>query len=335
MPAQPSTLTRRRFTLTAAAALAATRLPAQQPARTSVAAMERDAILAAATLALAAKPTQDLAAISPAVAALAAAFVLTKDEMYARAAQPHLAALGPPIASLAQPPTVLELLPAAELARASSFLVDALDLTAANVWFAGLSTWLTTAHEPVIARDTKDHRASAWLLLAAALSRSQRNEVLLDQCRARFRKPTLRNQIDELGHFPQEMATPTPFRNTLFNFDLLFGACQLLDSPFDPLWDYELPDGPGPRAVAAWLYPVLKDPRTWPGVADPEHFRDVPLRRPALLFAGRAYSRPEYVELFTSLPTVPYGPSALPPALAATFPIRQPLLWTSRAAHGL
>jgi hypothetical protein len=125
------------------------------------------------------------------------------------------------------------------------------------------------------------------------------------------------------------MATPNPFRNTLFNFDLLAGACQLLSSSFDDLWDYELADGPGMRSVAAALYPILATPSKWPGVADAQHFRELPGRRPALLFCGRAYHRPEYVSLWESTP------ATVPPDIADSFPIRQPLLWITRAEHGL
>ena len=103
----------------------------------------------------------------------------------------------------------------------------------------------------------------------------------------------------------------------------------MLNSPFDDLWHYELIDGTSLRSVAAALFPILADRRRWPGVSDVEHFREIPLRRPGLLFAGRAYNRPEYIDLFRSLPT------DIPPELAASVPIRQPLLWTARAAHGL
>jgi len=125
------------------------------------------------------------------------------------------------------------------------------------------------------------------------------------------------------------MATPDPLRNTLDNFDLLTGACQMLSSPFDDIWHDELVDGVSLRNAAAFLFPILADRAKWPGVSDAEGFRDVPLRRPGLLFAGRAFNRPEYVELFRSLPT------QVPAALAASVPIREPLLWTTRAAHGL
>jgi hypothetical protein len=329
--AQP--LTRRRFTLAAAASLAASRLPAQS-SLTNVPEIERPHILSEAPAALTADP-RNLLDLSTTIATLTAAFVLTQDVAYVHRAEALLNTfLITPATRLSSQPTqpITELIPFAELAVAMRFLVDALPdatLTAANAFLSDLLLWLNTEHAYVIARDTKDHRASAWLLIVSALARSQRDEKALDDCRHRLRTPTLRNQINADGAFPQELATPNPLRNTLFNFDLLTGACQLLNSPFDDLWHYELIDGTSLRSVAAALFPILADRRRWPGVSDAEHFREIPLRRPGLLFAGRAYNRPEYVELFRSLPT------AIPPELAASVPIRQPLLWTTRPAHGL
>jgi hypothetical protein len=330
-------LTRRRFTLTAAATLAASRLPAQS-ALASVAEIERPHILAEAPAALTTQ-SRNLLDLSTSVATLAAAFVLTQDVAYAHRADVLLNTLLIASATrLSSQPTqpITELIPFAELAVALRFLVDALPaetLTAVNSFLSDLLLWLTTEHSYVVARDTKDHRASAWLLIVSAIARSQRDEKTLGDCRHRLRTPTLRNQITADGAFPQEMATPNPLRNTLYNFDLLTGACQLLNSPFDDLWHYELVDAISLRSVAAALFPILGDLRKWPGVSDAEHFREVPLRRPGLLFAGRAYNRPEYVDLFRSLPTPDLR--TLPPELAASFPIRQPLLWTARAAHGL
>jgi hypothetical protein len=329
-------LTRRSFTLTAAATLAAMQLPAQTPdtTRANLAITERDHIMADATLALKAQP-KSVRAVSNNVAALAAGFIVTKEERFAFAARDILNDWLPePISKSATQPSVLDLVPIAELARATSFLSDAVYLTQIDAWLVDLLSWLTTAREPVIMRDTKDHRASAWMLLATAVARSQRvndplGEKVLTQCRALFRKPTLRNQIDEQGRFPQELATPNPLRNTLFNFDLLCGACQLLDAPLEPLWTFELIDGVSLRTAAAYLYPILQDPRKWPGVSDAEHFRELPGRRPGLLFAGRAFHRPEYIDLWRNTPPI------VPADLADSFPIRQPVLWTTRAQHGL
>lgn len=289
--------------------------------------------------------------LSATVACLAASYLLTAEAPYAARAGEHLRAsfLSPATRLLPNfdmagcamgttagtPAGVVDLVPLAELARALSFLLDSPALSEAEwnevrAWFQAANDWLNTNRQALIARDTKDHRASAALLLASAFARFLRDETALEVCRKRFRTPTLRNQIRSDGVFPQEVATPNPYRNTLFNFDLLTGACQLLHSPFDPLWNFELIDGVGLRSVAADLYPVIAHPERWSFVADAIDFRDLPSRRAGLLFTGRAYSRPEYIELWQRLPTGP-----VPDAIAATIPIREPLLWTARAPHGL
>ena len=285
------------------------------------------------------------------VACLSAAYILTHDEQYSRRAGEHLRAwfvtektrmlptgdlAGREYGSAAGTPNgIVDFAPLAELIRSTSFLVDSQtlaedELDTMNQWFLDFASWLDTDRTAKLARDTRDHRASAWLLIRSAIARATRKDQDIEDCRKRFRAPTLRNQIDANGIFPQEVSTPNPYRNTLFNFDLLAGVCQLLASPFDLLWDYDLQDGPGMRIVAAHLYPVIAHPEKWNYMADADHFLELPGPRPALLFAGRAYERPEYVDLWRKL-----DPQPVPANIGEAFPIRQPLLWTERAAHGL
>lgn len=79
------------------------------------------------------------------------------------------------------------------------------------------------------------------------------------------------------------------------------------------------------RVALARFFPYIERRSTWPYKADANHFSELPCRRPSLLFAARAYSRPEYADLWRSLTPEPKDPVVL-----ATFPIRQPLLWVSR-----
>jgi hypothetical protein len=174
--------------------------------------------------------TQALRNCSTTIACLSAAYLLSHDERYAQRAGAHLRAwfVAPqtrmnPTANLAgcapgsQIPTpagIVDFVPLAELARATSFLVDSQALssdefTALNRWFADFATWLDTDRNARIARDTKDHRASAWLLVRSAIARALRDDNGLEACRLRLRQPTLRNQISEAGIFPQEVATPS------------------------------------------------------------------------------------------------------------------------------
>ena len=358
-------ITRRSFATGLAAAAAHLQAQTSGPslAHTDVAKLDGARILADAKRALEAPlPTQP-AVVQPAlqracftVATLTAAYLVSREDTYATRAGQHLAALfitpgtrlnpEPEIANptpSAAPPapgtlSITHLAPLAEVARALAFLGDTpaltpADLDATHAWFAAHLDWLTTAHNFVLARDTKDHNASAWLLLAAGIARSLRNDRVLEDCRHRFRKPTLRNQINLEGVFPHEVASETPFRSTLLNFDLLAGCAQLLSTPFDDPWAYELEDGTSLRSAVAYLYPSLQERHNWRYMADPQIFRDLPGRRPGLLFAGRAYNRPEYVATWQATPSPDIA--SLPEPIAASFPIREPLLFTDRALHGL
>ena len=294
-----------------------------------------------------AKALRDMSAT---VACLCAASLLTNDPRYAARASEHLRVallstanrINPqfdlagcaPGTMTGAPVGIVDLVPLAELARAVSFIYNDASMTAeeweaVTAWFRSAQSWLNSNRAALIARDTKDHRASAWLLIASAFARLLRDENGVEDCRKLFRKPTLRNQVRADGVFPQEVATPNPYRNTLMNFDLLAGACQLLHSPFDPLWPFELIDGVGMWIVSAYLYPLIAHPERWPFTADAAGFRNLPGGRPGLLFAGRVYDRPEYVATWHDA-----AGEAVPEIVAASFPIHQPLLWTARAPHG-
>lgn len=288
-----------------------------------------------------------LLAAASSIAALTAAYVLTSDARYALHAGKHLFAwfvspdtrMSAGMPAITAPGSVTDLAPLAEIARSLPFLVDTAalyppDLADAHTWFREFQTWLDTARPALIAREAKDHTGAAHLLLSAANARLLRDTAALTALGNRFKRPTLRNQISANGDFPHEVATPYPWRNTLLTYDLLACACELLSTPFFSLWTVELEDGPGMRAAAAFLYPMLQDPARWPYPADATHYREVPRRRIALLLAGRAYTRPEYVDLWRTLPAPPAPFSSTAEPFATSTPIRQPLLWTTRAPHG-
>lgn len=248
---------------------------------------------------------------------------------------------------------ILETVHLAEVTLAINLLtrsesLSAQDLTAIYAWFAAYLEWLGTARAALLARDQRDHHGSSWLLQAAAYARlapqptggtrkapppastqlqAPPNEIIgLTQLRHQFRTVTLRAQMVADGSFPREIASPLPYRNSLFNLDMLAGICDLLSTRFESAWEYELQDGPGMRIAIAHHFPYIANRGSWPYRADSNLFSALPLRHPSLLLAGRAYSRPEYVELWKTLP-----PDPTDPVLQRSFPIRQPLLWVRRA----
>ena len=183
----------------------------------------------------------------------------------------------------------------------------------------------------LLARDQKNHHGSSWLLQVAAFARlappsRKGDDHILTGLRHQFKTTTIRAQISADGTFAHELTTPNPYRNSLFNLDMLAGIADLLSTRFESMWEYELQDGPGMRTAIAHHFPFIVNRRAWPYRADATHFTDLPVRQPSLLLAGRAYSRPDYVDLWKTL-----NPDPTDPVIQRCFPIRQPLLWVRRA----
>lgn len=286
-----------------------------------------------------------------AVPALAAAALITRasdagrSERYAQHAVEHLRAwfIAPETRMLpslehaavgngsgGHPEGIVETSGLAEVAEAIPFLerseaLSPKDLSALKVWFGDLLKWLTTSRLAGLARDRKDHVGSSWLLQCAAYARLLADDASLATLRHQFKTVTIRAQILGEGTFPHELSAPNPYRNSLFNLDLLAAACDLLSTRFENLWDFQLQDGPGLRVALARHAPYIENRGSWPYRADARLFNELPCRRPALLFAARAYQRPEYATLWRSL-----NPDPASPAILQTFPIRQPILWVTR-----
>jgi Alginate lyase len=282
------------------------------------------------------------------VPVLTAAFVLTKDGSYAKKAVAHLRAwfldpatrMNPEVsygstvlpAKTGRPEGVVEAVHLAEVAVCLPFLENDEGFTQADragvrKWFTDYLQWLNTSRLAGLARDSKSHHGASWLLQASAAAHLYpEDDARLTTLRHQFRSATIRAQINADGFFPRELTTRNPYRNTLFVLDMLAAVCVLLSTRFESVWEYELQDGPGMRAAIARLYAFIADRGKWPYVADAAYFNDLPLRRPALLFAARAYTRPEYAELWKKLP-----PDTSVAELQRAFPIRQPLLWVTRS----
>jgi hypothetical protein len=238
---------------------------------------------------------------------------------------------------------IVEALPLVEIAQAIPFLGASgallpYDIAGLQSWFGAYLAWLTAEQDSgprlqALARDSKDHNATSWLLQVAALTRftlsattePRAEDASMTALRHRFRSVTLRSQVAANGSFPHEIETPNPYRNSLFNLDMMACICDLLSTRFESAWDYQLEDGPGMRVAAAFHVPFIQNRSRWPYRADAAYFNQLPSRRPSLLLSGRAYDQPEYVALWRSL-----SPDPSEFAVLQSIPIHQPLLWVTQ-----
>ncbi len=334
--------TRRQFLATSTATLLTPYLPAQLPSQTTrpnIAEIDRIKILAAASTALTQPLPTSFLAFTLEIPTLAAAAHIDPNlappcgtraaSLLRRAFVDRATAFPttlPPEADVSA--SIVDRAALAEVLVALPFLPLPPDLRdSLYPWFIRYQKYLQEDRAALLVRDAKDHTASAWHLQSAAIARHLDDQPTLTALRHALKSTILRPQVRADGFFPHELTTPNPYRNSLFNLDLLAGLCQLLTTRFDLPWNDELPDGPGMRAVIARHAPFIASRTAWPFPADTALFNQLPLRRPALVFAARAFTQPDYVTIWRALPT---ETPTTPPEILTTLPIRQPLLWLTQ-----
>jgi hypothetical protein len=196
------------------------------------------------------------------------------------------------------------------------------DRSAVLEWFHDYLGWLTTSERGRQERDTKNNHSTTWLMQAAEFARLTSNPSVTADCANRLRTVIIANQIAPDGSFPLELARTKPYSYSLFNLDAVATCCQILSTPSEDLWSFETPDHRGIRRAIAFMVPFIRNKALWPYKHDVEHFDELPVRQPSLLFAGLALDQPDWIALWRKL--APDPPS---PEIIRNFPIRQPILW--------
>jgi hypothetical protein len=181
---------------------------------------------------------------------------------------------------------------------------------------------MTTSDHGIEEREAKNNHGTCWVMQVAQFASFTRNQDLLEFCRDRFKTVLVPNQIAADGSLPLEIKRTKPYSYCLFNLDALASTCQILSAHGESLWTYELPDGRGLRRAVAFMFPFIRDKQRWPYPPDVQYFDQFPVRQPSLLFAGLAYSQPEYLELWGQL-----NPDPTVEEVIRNYPVRQPVLW--------
>jgi hypothetical protein len=275
--------------------------------------------------------------------ALAAAFRLTGDERYARQAGRHLRAwfvdpetrMAPHLRyaqaihgiTTGRAQGVIDTLHLVEVARAIEALdrspaLSPAEAAAVRSWFREYTQWLTTDANALQERDAKNNHATCWLLQVAAFARLVGDEAQLAGARTRFKTVIVPNQIAADGRFPEELRRTKPYGYALFNLEAMAGVAQTLSTADDDLWTFETADGRGLRRALAYLVPFIRDKKTWPLPPDVLYDEHWPMRQSSLLFGGLALGRPDYVDLWKTLPA-----DSKVEEVVRNFFIRQPVLW--------
>ena len=286
-----------------------------------------------------------LIGLSLRVPALAAAWMVTRDRRYASHAVRHLHAWFLDTATRMNPHLryaqaikgratgrgtgIIETLHLVEVARAISVLeganvISRQERADVKEWFAKYLTWMTTHEYGVQERDTKDNHATCWVMQAAEFARLTENDRLTAFCRTRYKTVLLPDQMAPDGGFPLEIARTKPYGCSLFNLDAMAMVCEILTTPQDDLWAFQLRDGRGMAKGMEFMFPYMADKARWPYKPDVMYFDAWPVRHPSLLFASLALKRPEYLDLWRRLDADPTVDEVI-----RNLVVRQPLLWMS------
>ena len=196
------------------------------------------------------------------------------------------------------------------------------DLSVIKVWFGDYLRWMTTSKNGIDEREAKNNHGTCWVMQVAAFARLTGNAELFEYCRGRFKNVIVPSQIEKDGSFPQELRRTKPYGYSLFNLEALATIAQILSTPDDNLWNFQTADGRGIRRAVEFMYPFIKDKKLFPKPPDVMYGDEWPMRQSSLLFAGLAYRRPEFLQLWRKLP----AESAVEEVIRNFF-IRQPVLW--------
>jgi hypothetical protein len=191
-----------------------------------------------------------------------------------------------------------------------------------KAWFSEFVTWLTTHPYGIDEMNTKNNHATCWVMQVGAFARLTGNEEVLELCRTRFKEVLLPSQMGEDGSFPLELERTKPYGYSLFNLDAFMTAAEILSDENHNLYQYSTPEGKKLELGAEFLFPYVKDKSKWPYAEDVMYWDEWPVRHPFLLFAGNAYNKPEYIELWKTLEGYPETQEVI-----RNLPIRNPLLW--------
>jgi hypothetical protein len=283
--------------------------------------------------------------LSVQVPALAAAYLVSKQRRYADHAVKHLEAWFVDKETMMNPSLlysqaiigketgrsigVIDTIHLVEVARAAGVLeqggaLDGPARTGVRKWFREYLTWLATHPYGTKERDAENNHGTCWAMQAAGFAHYLGDEPALKDCSERYKKIILPNQMDPDGSFPRELRRTKPYGYSLFNIDIMAALCQIASTPDDNLWTFELPDGRGMRKGMEYIYPFIADKKKWPLKPDVMYWDEWPIRHPALLFAGLALDKPDYLALWKKLDGDPKVDEVI-----RNFPIRQPVLWVN------
>lgn len=284
-----------------------------------------------------------------AVAALAAAYVITGDDKYVRKANellrvffidektrmnPNLqyaqAVLG---RATGEPYGIIDTLHLAELTVAIPFLekskaFDKSTDAGLKKWFNDYSHWILTATNGIKEMNNPNNHSIACLVQLASFAKFTGDQKVFELSQQKFKETLFPNQMTNNGSFPRELKRTKPYGYSIFQADNLATLCVLLSTPNEDFWKIKTADGRTPQNAVDFIYPYLLDKNKWLADGrgrDVMHWDDWPARQPCLIFAYAEFGDEKYLDLWKKL-----NPDPSDLEIRRNMAVTQPLLWIAR-----
>lgn len=275
--------------------------------------------------------------------ALASAYLVTKDNKYAKQLLPHLRAWFLNSDTKMNPNLlygqaimgrvtgrgigIIDTIHLLEVAKAVLAIADAnvlseLELMGIKNWFSQYLDWITTHPYGIAERDNGNNHSVCWALQVAVFSELTGNEEQAQYAANMYKKLLLPEQMAKDGSFPKELKRTKPYGYSLFNLDVMTTLCQVLSSPADNLFAFTTDDGRGIQKGLSFLFPYVEDKTTWPYEQDVVYWDEWPVRHPFLLFGGLATGTNSYIDQWNLL-----NGDFDTPEVVRNMPVRYPMLW--------
>ena len=275
--------------------------------------------------------------------ALASAYVLTNDKIYADKLALHLKAwfvnpdtkMNPNLLyaqaikgvatgrgiGIIDTVHLVEVTKAIHAIEHSSALTKA-DLDAIKLWFSNYLNWITTHEYGIAERDNGNNHSVCWTMQVAAFADLIKDAKTMDFCRNFYKSTLLPNQMDKDGSFPLELKRTKPYGYSLFNLDAMTSICQILSTKQENLFAYTTSDRKNLELGIKFMVPYIENKSVWPFQHDVMYWDEWPVRQSSLLFGGIAFKNKKYVDLWKSLKS-----NVTTPEIIRNMPVRYPILW--------
>lgn len=277
------------------------------------------------------------------VGELASAYVITKDDKYARKAIEHCKAWFIDAATRMNPSLLYAQAIKGRATGRGIGIIDTIQLMEVvkglmamqfskamdkeswglfQQWFAEYIKWLQTHPYGKAEMEAKNNHGTCWVMQVAVFAQFTNDNATLDFCRNRFKTVLLPEQMATDGSFPLELKRTKPYGYSIFNLDAMTTICQTLSTREDDLWTFTATDGRSMKKGIEFLYPFVNDKSKWTFQQDVMYWKDWPVAQPFLIFGAARFNEKDWLQAWKKLDHFPEGAEVI-----RNLPVRNPLIW--------